>query len=102
MARPRPQPSPAGYPVSRTNAAYSPRVTSYLPRANDSNVTACCGASSATDPKLPPWLAAHDFSSADEPMVKLPAGTTTISGQARQSRKTAPGARLEVPGLGAP
>ena len=45
------------------------------------------------EPKLLPWLIAHDFSSTDEPMVKLPAGRRTISGQARQSRKTAPAAR---------
>src|SRR6059058_5405979 len=100
MARPRPQPSPGGYRVSRTNAAYSPRVTSYLPRANDGNETGCCGASSATAYILPPCLAAQDFSSADEPMVKLPAGMTTISGHSGQSRNTVPGARPEVDTVG--
>ena len=85
--------TPAEYPVSRENTAYSRRVTSYFPNANDRSVTECCGASSATDPLLAPWLTAHDFSAADEPMVKLPAGTTTISGHCGQSRNTAPGTR---------
>ena len=58
--------------------------------------TACCGASSATPSALPTCLAAQDFSAEDEPIVKFPAGITTISGQARQSRNTLPGARLEV------
>src|SRR5262249_13958307 len=69
-------------------------VTSYLPRANDRSETVCCGASSETDPGVAPWLTAHDFSAADDPMVKLPAGITTISGQSLQSRNTAPGSLL--------
>src|SRR5579859_12834 len=54
LPRPWPQTLPGECPVSRTKAAYSPRVTSYLPSANDGTVTSCCGASSATDPSEPP------------------------------------------------
>src|SRR5207249_10174727 len=55
----------------------------------------CWGDSSETDSAFPPWLAAQDFSESDEPMVKLPSGTTTISGHSGQSRNA-------VPGLAAP
>src|SRR5216110_2793499 len=89
-------PSPAGYPVSRTNAAYSPRVTSYFPNAKDRNETLCCGDSSETDSRLAPWLAAQDFSDSDEPIMNLPAGITTISGQSGHSRNTVPGTLAEV------
>jgi hypothetical protein len=34
--------------------AYSPRVTSYLPKAKDRSETLCCGAPSATDAALEP------------------------------------------------
>src|SRR5205085_10090320 len=52
--------------------------------------TLCCGDSSATDPGVAPWLTAHDFSDADEPIVRLPAGIATISGHSGQSRNTSP------------
>src|SRR5207253_3171568 len=90
-----PQPSPAERPVARTNAAYSARVTSYLPNANGRSETACCGASSATAIISAPWLTAQAFSSMDEPLVNRPAGITTISGQSGQSRNPAPGARSD-------
>jgi hypothetical protein len=60
-------------------------------------VTVCCGDSSATEGRFPPWVAAHDFSAAEEPMTKLPAGITTISGQPWQSRKKLPGAADNTP-----
>src|SRR5438874_10351637 len=41
------------------------------------------------------------FSESDEPMVKLPSGTITISGQSGQSRNTVAGARPEVDTVGA-
>src|SRR6476659_1530995 len=78
------------YPVSLTNTAYSPRVTSYLPMANDRNVTRCCGASSETDSGDAPCFVAHTFSESGEPMLNEPAGITTIAGQSRQSRNPVP------------
>src|SRR6266699_1550099 len=84
-------PSPAEYPVSLTNAAYSPRVTSYLPMANDPNVTRCCGASSETDSGDAPCFVAQAFSDSGEPMMNEPAGITIISGQSWQSRNTVSG-----------
>src|SRR4029077_9348642 len=80
-----------GCPVSRTNTAYSARVTSHFPKAKDRSETLCCGASSATDSAFEPCVAAQVFSDADEPMVNVPAGITTISGQSGQSRNTFPG-----------
>ena len=69
--------SSVGDPASFTKAANSPTVTGYLPTANGrANVTTCCG----------PWAIPSVASLGGEPMVKLPPGTTTISGQFAHSR----------------
>jgi len=79
--RPLPQPWSLGtapQPTSRTHASHSSKVTSYLPMANALAIrTGLVGFSC--------------FSPLAEPMMKMPGGTTTISGQAGQSRNTVPG-----------
>jgi hypothetical protein len=60
-------------PVSSTKAANSPRVTANFPTANGAAIlTLCCLSLSERS--------CHFVSFAGDPIVKLPAGTTTISG----------------------
>ncbi len=79
--RPLPQPASPGrclQPPAATQASHSANVTSNLPTANGrSIVTLRCGPSALSRPA----------SLAGEPIMKLPAGTTTISGQPSQSLK---------------
>src|SRR5262245_34080226 len=82
-----PQPSAGLNPVAFTNAANSPRVTSYLPMAKGRSVTVCFGDSSETDPSVAPCAAAQDCSAESDPMLYVPPGRGTISGQSGQSRK---------------
>ena len=86
------RPSPPAQPLSsglcehpppRRHASHSSNVTSYTPTANGSDIlTRCTGPSSASRP----------FSPDGEPIMKLPAGTATISRHQvpSQSRKTSP------------
>src|SRR5260370_29805468 len=67
--------------VTDTKAAHSPRVTSNLLAANRRMPTCRRG----------PSYSERSFSFAREPITKLPAGITTISGHSGQSRKVCPG-----------
>src|SRR5262252_8536684 len=77
-----------GQPPSAAHASHSPNVTSNFPTAYDRAIaTVCCGPSSLLRPA----------SFGGDPIIKLPAGATTIPGQyghgrpsASRSRKLAP------------
>src|SRR5262249_14134281 len=64
-------------PLSARQASHSSKVTAYLPTANGSAIDTGTGSSSLNRPG----------SFEGEPIMKLPAGTTTISGQLGQSLK---------------
>src|SRR5258706_5979735 len=83
---PRPQRSGTrGQAVAATHASHSSNVTSNLEAANGlAIVTLCCG----------PSLSTRSGSLSGETIVKLPAGTTTISGQSGQSLKLCPALEL--------
>src|SRR5262245_45489322 len=93
-----PQPPSLAYgqpPALITHAPHSAKVTSNLPTANGrAMVTLRCGPSASDRPG----------SLAGDPIMKLPAGTTTISGQTSHSRKVSPGlsarSRSGVSGVG--
>src|SRR5579884_816967 len=75
--------------VALMKAANSARVTSNLASAKGlAIVTGCCGSSRPASPLGRPK---RSSSPAAAPIWKLPAGTTTISGQFGQSRKVLPG-----------
>src|SRR5262245_19057415 len=81
--RPRPQVSSPGLcaqPPSAAQASHCANVSSYLPMAKLRIVTLRCG----------PSLLPRPISLSGEPIVKEPAGTTTMSGQAAQSRNVRP------------
>src|SRR5689334_21818797 len=82
--------SGSGRFVSATNSAYSSRVTSYLAIASlYPIVTTCCG----TECPRSRSGSSGDSSPAGAPIVNVPCGTTTISGQPfEQSRNDVPGA----------
>lgn len=88
--RPRPHPGSLGrywQPDADTQASHSAYVTSNRPAANAlAIVTQCCGPSTNAL-----WL-----SSAGEPIVNAPAGTTTISGQVSQSLNVSFAARQRM------
>ena len=71
---------PLRHPWSSTQACHSAQVTSKRPMAKGLAMLTRCGG-------LPFLLLAL------RPMMKMPAGTTTNSGQAGQSRNTCPGLR---------
>src|SRR5262249_10423730 len=81
-------------PPSAAQASHSPNVTSNFPTAYGRAIaTVCCGPSSLPRPA----------SSGGDPIIKRPAGATTISGQyghgrpsANRSRKLAPEPGLTV------
>ena len=84
---PRPQilsPGLCVQPASATHASHCAKVTSYLPAAKGwAKVTLRCGPSS--------WLRPRSLGG--DPIMNSPAGTTTISGQAAQSRNASLGRR---------
>src|ERR1700722_1516625 len=81
---PRPQPLSQGlyplHPPSSTQASHCSNVTANRPTANGwANVTLCLGAS----------VEARFGPSSSDPITKLPAGTTIISGHFSHSLKSA-------------
>src|SRR5262249_13450798 len=84
---PRPHPSSLGLwplqPSSPMQASHSSKVTAYLPAANDAGIDTRTCVSSLS----------RCGSFAGEPMEKLPAGATIISGQVGQSLKLSLGLR---------
>src|SRR5262245_47494528 len=86
----RPQPSSSGLclqPPTARHASQSANVTSCLPTAKTrSMVTVRCGPSSSERP----------CSRAGEPITKVPAGTTIISGQSGQSLNVSLGLRQRL------
>src|SRR5262249_55309829 len=81
--RPNPESSSLGQALSLTHGSQSSNVISNLPTAIGwAIVTACIGPSLST----PPTALSGD------PIMNLPAGTTTIGGQVAQSLNSVPGA----------
>src|SRR5262249_38728827 len=81
---PRPQgcSSFGSHPPCAAHASHSSNVISNLPTAKGcAIVTRCCG----------PSLALRPTSFAGDPIMKVPAGTTTISGQLAHSLNLRPG-----------
>src|ERR1043166_763932 len=84
--RPRPHPSSEGawpaQPPAATHASHSSNVTAKRPTANGfAKTTVCCGPSSGP----------RSGSACGEPMMSVPAGIVTISGQRSHSLKLTPG-----------
>jgi hypothetical protein len=80
-------------PPSAAQASHSAKVTANFPAANGrANVTRCCGPSRSTSGSCGNFAKmARPGSLGGEPIMKEPAGTTTISGHVSHSRKVSLG-----------